>query len=58
MLGVPCEYPVPTGCSTNIILDRFVQLNGLTVGTAVPGAQLKGYEDDLLVTFVKYVSDY
>jgi hypothetical protein len=25
--GVPCEYPVPTGCSTQRTLDKFVQLN-------------------------------
>ena len=27
MFGLPRENPVPTGCSTNKMLDRFVQLN-------------------------------
>jgi len=32
--GVPCENPVPTGCSTHNTLDRLVQLNSLGVGLA------------------------
>lgn len=34
--GLPCEKPVPTGCSTNKMLDRFVQLNSFCVGCACP----------------------
>lgn len=40
--GVPCEKPVPTGCSTNSTLDRFVQLNSLMDGFALPQGQEKG----------------
>lgn len=42
MLGVPCEKPVPTGCSTNRMLERLVQLNAFCVGIAWPQLQLKG----------------
>ena len=42
ILGSPREKPVPTGCSTYKIADRFVQLYWLTVGFAVPVDQLNG----------------
>ena len=42
-VGTPCENPVPTGCSTNRILERFVQLNSFGVGFAWPKDQLNGY---------------
>lgn len=42
ILGVPREKPVPTGCSTYKTADRLVQLYSLTIGFAVPVAQLNG----------------
>lgn len=42
IFGVPCEKPVPTGCSMNRILDRLVQLNSLGVGRAWPQDHVKG----------------
>lgn len=42
--GFPCEKPVPTGCSTKRMLDRFVQLNSFCVGCACPQDHENGYE--------------
>jgi hypothetical protein len=44
MLGVPWEKPVPTGCSTKRMLERFVQLHWLTVGFAWPNDHENGCE--------------
>ena len=41
-VGVPCENPVPTGCSIYKMLERFVQLNSFWVGLACPYDHVKG----------------
>jgi len=45
ILGTPCEKPVPTGCSTQSTLDRFVQLNSFWVGFAWPQLHENGYDN-------------
>jgi len=45
ILGTPCEKPVPTGCSTQSTLDRFVQLNSFWVGFAWPQLHDIGYKN-------------
>ena len=42
-VGVPCENPVPMGCSTNRILERLVQLNSFWVALAWPQDQVMGW---------------
>ncbi len=43
MSGFPREKPVPTGCSTKRMLERFVQLNSFCVGFACPSDHWNGY---------------
>src|SRR5690242_12048800 len=42
MLGVPWEYPTPTGCSTQSTLVRLVHLYGFSTGANVPAIHVNG----------------